>query len=408
MYNLSFYIIILIILLSYTISSISEVLNLMNRNKNIPIELKGIYDDEKYGKSQAYGKVNARHTLITSTFTLIVTLLMFILFVFNTINDFALSISDHPIVSALVFFGIIMLASDILNTPFSIYAVFVIEERFGFNKTSIKIFIFDKIKTWFLGAILGGGLISLIIWLYTLTQEMFWIYAWITIALFSILMSMFYSNLIVPLFNKQKPLPEGELRNTIEHFSEKVGFKLKNIFLIDGSKRSTKANAYFTGLGRKKRIVLYDTLMNDLTTDEIVAVLAHEIGHYKKRHILNQMLISIIQSGIMLYIFSIFINNVELSKALGSDTVSFQLGLIAFGVLYSPISMIIELFLNILSRKQEYEADKFAKQHGQSSGLISGLKKLTEKNLSNLTPHPYYVYLYFSHPTLYQRIKALQ
>jgi STE24 endopeptidase len=380
----------------------------MNRNKNIPIELKGIYDDEKYGKSQAYGKVNARHTLITSTFTLIVTLLMFILFVFNTINDFALSISDHPIVSALVFFGIIMLASDILNTPFSIYAVFVIEERFGFNKTSIKTFIFDKIKTWFLGAILGGGLISLIIWLYTLTQEMFWIYAWITIALFSILMSMFYSNLIVPLFNKQKPLPEGELRNTIEHFSEKVGFKLKNIFLIDGSKRSTKANAYFTGLGRKKRIVLYDTLMNDLTTDEIVAVLAHEIGHYKKRHILNQMLISIIQSGIMLYIFSIFINNVELSKALGSDTVSFQLGLIAFGVLYSPISMIIELFLNILSRKQEYEADKFAKQHGQSSGLISGLKKLTEKNLSNLTPHPYYVYLYFSHPTLYQRIKALQ
>ncbi len=408
MYNLSFYIIILIILLSYTISSISEVLNLMNRNKNIPIELKGIYDDEKYGKSQAYGKVNARHTLITSTFTLIVTLLMFILFVFNTINDFALSISDHPIVSALVFFGIIMLASDILNTPFSIYAVFVIEERFGFNKTSIKTFIFDKIKTWFLGAILGGGLISLIIWLYTLTQEMFWIYAWITIALFSILMSMFYSNLIVPLFNKQKPLPEGELRNTIEHFSEKVGFKLKNIFLIDGSKRSTKANAYFTGLGRKKRIVLYDTLMNDLTTDEIVAVLAHEIGHYKKRHILNQMFISIIQSGIMLYIFSIFINNVELSKALGSDTVSFQLGLIAFGVLYSPISMIIELFLNILSRKQEYEADKFAKQHGQSSGLISGLKKLTEKNLSNLTPHPYYVYLYFSHPTLYQRIKALQ
>jgi STE24 endopeptidase len=292
--------------------------------------------------------------------------------------------------------------------PFSIYDIFVIEERFGFNTTTLKTFLFDKLKTWFLGALIGGGILALIIWLYSITNDLFWIYAWIAMSLFSIFMSMFYSHIIVPLFNKQTPLPEGELRNAIELFADRSGFKLKNIFMIDGSKRSTKANAYFSGLGKKKRIVLYDTLIKDLSTEEITAVLAHEIGHYKKKHSFWNMLISIIQSGIMLYIFSIFVNHPELSKAMGSETISFQLGLIAFGIMYSPISLCIDLFMNILSRKHEYEADQFAKQNGVSEGLISGLKKLSEKNLSNLTPHPYYVFFYYSHPTLYQRIKSLQ
>ena len=408
MYNTEFYIIIAILILSYIFSQYLDALNSKNRNKDIPKELEGIYDDKKYKKSQEYGKANSKFGFISSTFTIVLTLVMFFFYGFNFINEIALTYSENLIISALIFFGILMFASDIIGIPFSVYSTFVIEEKFGFNKTTVKTFIFDKLKGWLLGGIIGGGILALIIWLYTLNEEMFWIWAWIAISAFSIFMTMFYSSIIVPLFNKQTPLEEGELRMAIEEFSNKAGFKLDNIFVIDGSKRSTKANAYFSGLGPKKRIVLYDTLINDLTISEIVAVLAHEIGHYKHKHVISNIVLSILQSGLMLFIFSIFVNNIELSKAMGSQAVSFQLGLIAFGILYSPLSTIFGLFMNTISRKHEYQADKFAGDLGQADGLISGLKNLTEKNLSNLTPHPRYVYFYYSHPTLYQRIKALK
>lgn len=408
MYNTAFYIIISIIILSFIFETFLNILNSKNRNKNIPKELEGIFDKEKYIKSQQYGKANTKFGFLSSGFTLILTLLMFFLFGFNFINEIALSFSENIIISALIFFGILMFASDIIGIPFSVYATFVIEEKFGFNKTSVKTFIFDKIKGWILTAVIGGGIMALIIWLYSINKDMFWIWAWIAISGFSVFMTMFYSSLIVPIFNKQTPLEDGELREEIEKFSKKAGFKLDNIFVIDGSKRSTKANAYFSGLGSKKRIVLYDTLINDLTISEIIAVLAHEIGHYKHKHTISNIIFSVLQSGLMLYIFSIFVSNIELSKAMGSQVVSFQLGLIAFGILYSPLSTIFGLIMNTFSRKHEYQADKFAKDKGQAEGLISGLKKMTEKNLANLTPHPYYVYFYYSHPTLFQRIKALR
>jgi len=221
-------------------------------------------------------------------------------------------------------------------------------------------------------------------------------------------MVLFYSNLIVPLFNKQTPLPEGELKSAIEEFASKVGFKLDNIFVIDGSKRSTKANAYFTGFGSKKRIVLYDTLINDMTTKELVAVLAHEIGHYKKHHVLWSLLLGILQTGVVLFIFSLFVGSRELSAALGVESPSFHIGLIAFGILYSPISMITGLAMNIFSRKNEYQADAFAATNYSAEELSSALKKLSVKNLSNLRPHPAYVFFHYSHPTLLQRLNALK
>ncbi len=407
MYNTIFFIIIGILIFSYLLDEYLDLLNSKFRNRNIPKELEGIYDDEKYKKSQNYGKANDRFSFISSTFMLILTLGMFFFAGFNYVNQIAVDFSDNQIIQALIFFGILLLASDIITTPFAYYSVFVIEEKYGFNKTTLKTFIFDKLKGWLIGAVIGGGLLALIVWFYVLTKEMFWIYAWAAVSIFSVFMTMFYSSIIVPLFNKQTPLEEGELRNAIEEFARKAGFKLDNIFVIDGSKRSTKANAYFSGLGPKKRIVLYDTLINDLTKEEIVAVLAHEIGHYKKKHTLSNIAASVIQSGIMFYIFSLLVNSKELSQALGSETVSFQLGLVAFGILYSPISTLIGLFMNTISRKHEYQADAFAKEYKQSGGLISGLKKLTAKNLSNLTPHPWYVFFNYSHPTLYQRIKAL-
>jgi len=400
-------IIISITVISYSISLWLDFLNSKNRNKKVPEELANLYDSEKYSKSQDYGKTNDKFSFISSSFSTLLIIIMLAFSGFALVNHYALSISHNEIVSALIFLGILVFASDLLDIPFSLYSTFVIEERFGFNKTNIKTFILDKIKSWGLIIVIGGSLFSVFIWFYLETREMFWIYAWITLSVFSVFMTMFYSTLIVPLFNKQSPLEAGELRDAISEMGEKADFKIDNIFVIDGSKRSTKANAYFSGLGPKKRIVLYDTLINDLTTNEIIAVLAHEIGHYKNKHTLSNMILSFIQSGIMLFIFSLLVDNPALSKALGSEVVSFQLGLIAFGILYSPVSMILSIFMNMYSRKNEFEADKFANDLNYGDYLISGLKKLTAKNLSNLTPHPLYVFFYFSHPSLLQRIKAI-
>ena len=408
MHEIIFWIIIAIIVLDFLFENYLDYLNTTRMSKKLPDEVKDIYDEEKYKKQQAYQKENQRFGMITGTFSFVLILVMFLFYGFAFVDSLVWGITSNSILAALLFFGILMFASDILNIPFSIYDTFVIEEKYGFNKTTPKTFVLDEIKGWVLGAIIGGGLLALVIFIYQKTQNMFWIYAWLVVAVFSIFMSMFYSNLIVPLFNKQTPLKEGELRTAIEEFAQKVGFKLDNIFVIDGSKRSAKANAYFTGLGPKKRIVLYDTLINDMETDELVAVLAHEIGHYKKNHIIQGLIISLIQTGIVLFIFSLLIDSPLLSKALGVEEPNFHIGLIAFGILYSPVSFVLGIFMNMLSRKNEYQADAFAAKNHKPEALASALKKLSVKNLSNLTPHPRYVFFNYSHPPLLQRLRHLK
>ena len=402
-----FWLIIAILVFDFVLERVLDYLNTTRWSDQVPQELKGIYDDEKYRKQQAYSKVNHRFGMLTSSFSFLLIMAMLFFQGFAVVNEWALSISENPILSAMIFFGILVLASDILNTPFSLYSTFVIEEKFGFNKTSIKTFLLDKLKAWVLGGLIGGGLTALIIWIYTKTGEHFWLWVWLVISVFSIFMAMFYSSLIVPLFNKQTPLEDGELKSAINEFASKVGFKLDNIFVIDGSKRSTKANAYFTGLGSKKRIVLYDTLIKDMEIPELVAVLAHEIGHYKKKHIIWSLILGILQTGLMLYIFSLVIDSPELSQALGVDKAYFHIGLIAFGILYSPLSSIIGIGMNIFSRKNEYEADAFAAENFSAKPLATALKKLSVNNLSNLRPHPAYVFVHYSHPTLLQRLAKL-
>ena len=315
---------------------------------------------------------------------------------------------DSYILHVLLFFGILALAGDLLSMPFALYRTFVIEERYGFNRTTPRTFILDKIKGWGLGVVFGGGLLALVTWIYMLTGSWFWIIALGVLTLFSVFMSMFYSNLIVPLFNKQTPLEEGSLRNKIEDFADRVDFRLRNIYVMDGSKRSSKANAYFTGLGPKKRIVLFDTLIEELEEEEIVSVLAHEVGHYKKRHTTTGLVISILQTALTLYLFSLFVGVDSFSVALGGTGASFHLGLIAFGVLYSPISTILGIGTGLFSRHNEYQADRYARDHYNSGKLISSLKKLSKTTLSNLTPHPAYVFVHYSHPPLLQRIRALK
>ena len=407
-FSFIFIIILSIIIFDYVFEQFLEYLNSRAKTDKLPEDLADIYDAQKFKKQQDYERVTGKFLFLTSSFSFIIILLMLFFYGFAYIDYLAETITENNILKSLIFFGILMFASDIINTPFDLYSTFVIEEKFGFNKMTLKTYILDKLKGWLLGAVIGGGLLSLIIWFYNVSGEMFWLYAWGIVSVFMIFMLMFYSNLIVPLFNKQTPLEDGELKQAIEEFSKKTGFKLKNIYKIDGSKRSTKANAYFTGIGKTKRIVLYDTLINDLSTEEIVAVLAHEIGHYKKKHTLYGIILSLLQTGITFYIFSLFVNNIDLAKALGVNQPSFHISLIAFGILYSPISLIVGLAMNILSRKNEYQADDFAKENYNGEHLISALKKLSRNNLSNLTPHPAYVFFHYSHPSLLQRIKNLK
>lgn len=299
-------------------------------------------------------------------------------------------------------------SSALLGLPFDWYATFRIEEKYGFNRSTLKLWWGDTLKSLALSTVIGGGIVAAVTAFYEWCGPDFWWYAWGVTAIFSLAVSMFYSRLIVPLFNKQIPLEPGPLRNKIESFVRKTGFKLRNIYVMDGSKRSTKANAYFSGFGPEKRIVLYDTLLHDLSEEEIVAVLAHEIGHYRKYHVLKAAVISVVQTGFMLWLFSLFVNIPAFSEALGGEKVYFQLGLVTFVLLYSPIATVTGIFMNGWSRRNEYEADAFVVSQGEGEALISGLKKISVKALSNLTPHPWYEFVYYSHPSLLKRIEAVR
>ncbi|MAW95110.1 MULTISPECIES: M48 family metallopeptidase [unclassified Leeuwenhoekiella] len=406
--QLVFYIIIAFVTISFVVDQFLDWLNAKHFDDPIPQELSDVYDKESYRKSQDYKKANARFSALTSSFMLVVTLLFFFADGFGFVDQLARSVSDNEIVVGLIFFGIIMLGTDILTTPFSYYKTFVIEERFGFNKSTPALFFMDKLKGLLMTIIVGGGLLALVIWFYQISGSLFWLYAWILFAVFAIVTNMFYARLIVPLFNKQTPLRDGGLRNKIESYATSVGFKLKNIFVIDGSKRSTKANAYFSGFGSEKRITLYDTLINDLEEEEIVAVLAHEVGHYRKNHIIINLFMSLLLTGFTLWLLGLFVSQEVFSLAIGVEKPSFHAGLVAFGILYAPISGITGFLMSVLSRKFEYQADNFAKETYAAQPLITSLKKLSRNSLSNLTPHPLYVKLHYSHPTLLQRYRNLK
>ena len=403
-----FYLLISIILFNFIKDYFLDYLNSKFFDKKIPENLIDIYDKEKYQKSQDYKKTLYKFGKISKAYSLTILLLFFVLDGFLLVDNFARSLFESELLISLSFFGIIFFGSDILNLPFSLYSIFIIEEKFGSNKTTFRIYFFDKMKSWFITILFGGGILSFIIFQFETVGKDFWIVAWVFITTISVLINGFYAQIIVPLFNKQTKLEEGNLKNDIEKYSKKVGFDLSNIFVIDGSKRSTKANAYFSGFGKQKRVTLYDTLLNKLNDNQIIAVIAHEIGHYKKNHIIFNLIFSTIQTGLMLYILSLLIYMPIFSEALGIQSHSFHIGLITFSILYTPISEIFSLIFNVFSRKFEYQADHYAKETFNSKHLIEALKVLSKDSLSNLTPHPKYVWWHYSHPTLAQRIKHLQ
>ena len=403
-----FFIIVVFLCLDFVLERVLESLNSKHMSPVLPDSLKGIYDEKEYSRFQSYKRENGRLDSWSSGVGFVVMIVFLVAGGFGWYNSWVVSLTDSVVWQTILFVVGLSVVSSVLDIPFDYYATFRIEEKYGFNKTTRRVYWLDTVKELFLSLVLGGVLLALVVWFYTWAGTYFWLYAWGAVTLFSVFMAMFYSQLIVPLFNKQTPLQEGSLRDKIQAFAGKVGFKLDNIYVIDGSKRSTKANAYFTGLGPKKRVVLYDTLIDELTEEEIVAVLAHEVGHYKKRHTLRSMVVSVIQMGVLFWLFSLCVNNAALSEALGGDRAYFQLGLIAFAILYSPVNLILGVGMNVWSRSNEYEADAFAARYYEGDYLVSGLKKISVKSLSNLTPHPLYEYIYYSHPSLLKRIDAIK
>ena len=408
--NLFLAIIVGTIIFEYVLSFVSRQLNLKSLTTNLPQEFVGFYDEEKYAKSQNYTRANSSFGRISSTFNFILILAVIFLGIFDMLDQYARSFGYSPLITGLIFFGIITIIQDILSIPFSLYSTFIIEEEYGFNKSTAKIYVMDKLKSYLLLLLLGVPLISAILYFFE-SLENAWLYAWGLMALLSVVMPKIYTQFIAPMFNKFTPLEDGELRDLIESYSKEVDFPLTEVYVVDGSKRSAHSNAYFTGFGKNKRIVLFDMLMEDHTNEEILAILAHEVGHYKKKHIIKGMFTSIIHSGIMLYILGLFIKMPELHTGMGmsAEQPSVYAGLIFFSLLYAPIELLLSIMFNMLSRKHEFEADEYSAQTlKNTSHMISGLKNLTVKNLGNLTPHPLPVFLSYSHPPVLDRISALE
>ena len=414
--QLWFFIIISLVIFNYLFSNILDYINHRNWKDEIPNELEDFYDKEKYKKAKNYALSKNKIGLFSSSISFI---LVFSLLFFNGYgiidqfanSDFFKSFESLKINSSFiqsgVFFLILFILNSVISIPFSYYNTFVIEEKFGFNKTTKSTFFIDIIKSTFLSLFIGGILLFLALFLYDNLNEGFWLWLWIGLSLLMILVNMFYADLIVPIFNKLTPLDDGELRNKIEKYSKDVGYLLKNIYVIDGSKRSTKANAFFSGLGPRKTIALYDTLIEKHTENELVAVLAHEVGHFKKKHIFSGLIMSIIQIGIMSFFFELCLKLPEISIALGGSESSFHLGLVGFSIVFSPISILSGIIMNYNSRKNEFEADAYAKETFNGEDLSLALKKLSVDSLSNIYPHPLYVFFHYSHPPLIQRLRAL-
>ena len=393
----------------FLLRTLVRVLNLKALDPGLPNEFQGYYDEEKYARSQEYTRVNTRFAFFTTSFDLIV-ILVFILFGgFNFVDQIIRGFGLSTLPSGLAFFGILFFASDLISTPFSLYQNFVIEEDFGFNKMTLKTFILDKLKGYLLTLALGGVFLTAILFFFEKTGEYGWLYAWGIIGLFMILIQPLFTLVIAPMFNKFTPLEKGELRTAIENYAQKVGFPLSRIDVMDGSKRSAKSNAYFSGFGKQKRIALFDTLLEKHSNDEMVAILAHEVGHYKKHHIKVGILISILHTGLLFWLLSIFIDNSGLFEAFQMKEISVYGGLTFFMILYSPVELVLSVIMNAVSRRNEFQADAYsAKTTEKSEHLISGLKNLSVSNLGNLTPHSLSVLLDHSHPPVLERITALK
>jgi len=408
MENLYYYIIIFAIIIEYLLSSVSSILDIKNITPTIPSDFKKAYDQEKYILSQDYLKARTRFGLFSSTFSLILIMIVIHSDIFGLLDQFVRGQSDSYVLQGLLFIGVIYFLQDIISLPFSIYHTFVIEERFGFNKTTASLFIIDKIKGYAIFVVLGSLVITPILYFFYVYGDIGWFIAWSLLTAFMIAVQPLFVHVIAPMFNKFTPLEEGELRSAIEKYTAKVNFPLARIDIMDGSKRSAHSNAYFTGFGKSRRIAIFDTLIEKHSTKEIVSVVAHEVGHYKLKHILQGTILGIIETGVMLFAFNLIMNDISLFQVFGVSQLSVHAGIVFFSMLYAPVSMFTSIVTTAISRKNEYEADKYSYDTTNNrDALVSMLIGLSANNLSHLTPHALKVFLSYSHPPVIDRIKAV-
>jgi STE24 endopeptidase len=410
-YNSYFWIILVAVVAIFLLDLISEWLNLKALKADLPGAFSDVFNSEKYFQSQSYTRTTTRFGFMESSYGLVLFLVFWLIGGFDLLNAIISAWGYGDVITGLLFFGILFAVNEILTLPFDLYNTFKIEAQFGFNKTTMQTFLTDKLKGGILAVILGGPILALLLWLFSseLLQGKAWLWGWGALSGFSLLMAYLAPAIILPLFNKFKPLEDGELKDAINAMATKCQFPLTELSVMDGSKRSSKSNAFFTGFGKNKKIALYDTLIENHTTDELVAVLAHEIGHFKKKHIVQTMVIGILQTGILFFLLNLFIGNENLSAAFGVNPPAVYCSFLFFAMLFKPISKILSVAMSILSRRNEFEADAYAAEFsGEASSLITALKKLSADNLSNLTPHPFYVFMNYSHPPVMARIEALQ
>jgi len=404
-----YYIIIGALLIDYLLSTVSGILNMNSITEDVPIEFQEYYDKDKYAKSQSYLREKTRFGIFSGTFSLVITLVVIHTGAFGLLDNIVRSYSEHFIVNGLMFFGILFIINDIINIPFSIYGTFVIEERYDFNKTTWKTFISDKLKGYGLTIVLGSMIITPILYFFQIYETNGWLIAWALMTAFMIAVQPLFVHVIAPMFNKFESLEDGDLRNSIEDFAKKVNFPIGRIDVMDGSRRSAHSNAYFSGFGKSRRIALFDTLIEKHSNEEIVSVVAHEVGHYKKKHVISGTILGILETGLMLYVFNYFMSDQDLFNVFSVDNISVYCGLVLFGMLYSPVSLLTSVFSTALSRKNEFEADSYALETTKRpEPLISMLKGLAASNLSHLTPHPFMVFLSYSHPPVAERISAIR
>ncbi len=406
--NIYLVVILVTLVLDYLVQSTARSLNLRSLRPELPKSFQGYYDQDKYTRSQEYARANGRFGMISSSFSLVTTLVFILAGGFNFVDIWTRGFGFGELVTGLIFFGVLFLLSDIVSIPFSLYHTFVIEEDFGFNKMTLGMYFKDKAKSYVLLALLGGLLLSGILYFFQEAGEFAWLWAWAIVSAFVLVLPPIFTTFIAPLFNKFEPLPEGELKEALSAYASKVDFPLTGVFVMDGSKRSGHSNAYFSGFGKNKRIALYDTLVEKHSVEELVAILAHEIGHYKKKHIVQGTVMSIVQLGVLFALLSLFISEQGLFDAFQVETVSAHAGLVFFSLLYSPISFFLGIAQNAWSRRNEFEADAFAAETlGTPAPLIEGLKTLSVANLGNLTPHGLTVFLNYTHPPILTRIERL-
>ncbi len=397
------------LMVNTALSLLADILNLKSLRPVLPKSFDGWYEPDEYARSQSYLRVNTRFGWIASLFDLFVLLIFWFSGGFAWLDEWVRGLGYTAVPSGLVYIGVLISLKMALDFPFSLYATFVIEARFGFNQTTWRTWLLDKLKGMLLGLLIGVPLLAVVLLFFVHAGNNAWWYCWLVTVGVMLLMHYVAPTWIMPLFNRFSPLPAGELRTAITTYAASIGFRLDNIFVMDGSKRSTKANAFFTGFGKYRRIVLYDTLIEKHSVEELVAVLAHEMGHFKRRHIRKMMLIGIAQAGVMFYILSLFIAYPGLFHAFYVQDVSVYVGLVLFGLLYAPLDMVLGIIVQQLSRRHEYEADRFAVHTAPNRGraLATALKRLSVDSLANLQPHPFYVFLNYSHPPVLERIRAI-